>query len=85
LLVCHCAKICDRTVRECIDSGARSVHDVGRACGAGTFCGGCIPTIGALVAGQPSDAGVISLGRARARERAAEHDAPALAADALAS
>ena len=85
MLVCHCAKVCDRTVRECIDSGARSIDDVGRACGAGTFCGGCIPTIGALVAGEPSDAGVISLGRARARDRAPERDAEPLPADALAS
>jgi bacterioferritin-associated ferredoxin len=85
LLVCHCAKVCDRTVRECVDSGARSVEEVGRACGAGTFCGGCIPTIGALVAGEPSDAGVISLGRARGRERTPAQDAPSLPAAALAS
>ena len=75
MLVCHCAKICDRTVRECIDPGARSVDDVGHACGAGTVCGGCLPTIGALVAGESSDAGVISMGRARVRESAPEHDA----------
>jgi bacterioferritin-associated ferredoxin len=85
LLVCHCAKVCDRTVRECIDAGACSVDDVGRACRAGTFCGGCIPTIGALVAGEPSDAGVISLGRARVRERTPQRDSEPLPADALAS
>ena len=81
LLVCHCMKVCDRTIRECVERGARSVEEVGRACQAGTGCGGCHPTIRALVAGEPADAGVISLGRARAREREAE----ALPADALAS
>ena len=74
-------KVCDRTIRECVERGARSVEEVGRACQAGTGCGGCHPTIHALVAGEPADAGVISLGKARARERAPE----ALPADALAS
>ena len=74
-------KVCDRTIRECVERGARSVEDVGRACQAGTGCGGCRPTIHALVAGEPADAGVISLGKARVRERAAE----TLPADALAS
>jgi len=72
LLVCHCRKVCDRTIRECIDRGARSVEDVGQACQAGTACGGCVPTISALVAGEPVDAGVISMGKARVRERAPE-------------
>jgi bacterioferritin-associated ferredoxin len=81
LLVCHCMKVCDRTIRECVERGARSVEDVGRACHAGTGCGGCQPAIRALVAGEPADAGVISLGRARVRE----HDAEAVPADALAS
>jgi bacterioferritin-associated ferredoxin len=72
LLVCHCRKVCDRTIRECIDRGARSVEDVGQACQAGTACGGCLPTINALVAGEPVDAGVISMGRARVRERPTE-------------
>ena len=71
LLVCHCRKVCDRTIRECIDRGARSVDEVGQACQAGTACGGCRPTIGALIAGEPVDAGVISLGRARVREERA--------------
>ena len=82
MLVCHCKKICDRTIRECVERGARSVEDVGRACQAGTGCGGCHATIQALVAGEPADAGVISLGRARVRERAPEQ---LPADDALAS
>ena len=81
MLVCHCKRVCDRTIRECVERGARSVEEVGRACEAGTGCGGCHPTIRALVAGEPADSGVISLGKARAREHAPE----ALPADALAS
>jgi bacterioferritin-associated ferredoxin len=50
VLVCHCKKICDRTIAEAIRAGARSVEDVGQACGAGTACGGCRPAISALVA-----------------------------------
>jgi bacterioferritin-associated ferredoxin len=88
LLVCHCHRVCDRAIRDCIDSGARSLDDIGRACGAGTACGGCTATIGALLAGQPADAGVISLGKARAPQRApAASNVPAADADddALAS
>jgi bacterioferritin-associated ferredoxin len=85
LLVCHCAKVCDRTIRACVDRGARSVDDVGRACGAGTVCGGCRPTIGTLVAGESPDAGVISMGGARVREQAPAREGEPLPADALAS
>ena len=49
MLVCHCRRVCDRTVRECIREGAASVEEVGRACGAGTGCGGCQPTIASLL------------------------------------
>jgi bacterioferritin-associated ferredoxin len=72
LLVCHCRKVCDRTIRECVERGARTLEEIGRACQAGMGCGGCIPTIDALIAGEPADEGVISLGKARSRERAPE-------------
>jgi bacterioferritin-associated ferredoxin len=49
LLVCHCHGIGDRTIRECIRNGARSIDEVSRSCGAGATCGGCRPAIGALV------------------------------------
>ena len=49
MLVCHCHRIGDRTIRECIRNGARTVDEVSRSCGAGTTCGGCRPAIGALV------------------------------------
>ena len=90
LLVCHCHRVCDRVIRECVEGGARSLDDIGRACGAGTACGGCQPTIGALIAGEPADAGVISLGKGRAQRISAVAHADAVAnvdadADAIAS
>ena len=49
MLVCHCQRICDRTIRKSIRDGACSVEEVAEACGAGSRCGGCRPAIGALV------------------------------------
>ena len=49
MLVCHCHRVCDRTIRLCVRVGARSAADVGASCGAGTACGGCKPTIEALL------------------------------------
>jgi bacterioferritin-associated ferredoxin len=49
VLVCHCHRICDRTIRESIREGARSIDEVGEACRAGTSCGGCRPAIGGLL------------------------------------
>jgi bacterioferritin-associated ferredoxin len=50
LLVCHCRRVCDRTIRECIREGAASIDEVGQSCGAGTGCGGCQPRIARLLA-----------------------------------
>lgn len=50
MLVCHCRRINDRTIREAIDAGARTTEDVGDSCGAGTGCGGCKPAVSALLA-----------------------------------
>ena len=49
MLVCHCHRICDRTIRESIRQGARSIDEVGVACRAGTGCGGCRPAIAGLL------------------------------------
>jgi bacterioferritin-associated ferredoxin len=78
-------QVCDRAIRECVDRGARTVDDVGRACGAGVICRGCRPTIEALVAGEPADPGVISLGKARPPRRAPDAAPLVSADDALAS
>ncbi|HTB57573.1 MAG TPA: (2Fe-2S)-binding protein [Polyangia bacterium] len=52
MLVCHCHRICDRTIRESIREGARSIDEVGDACRAGTGCGGCRPAIAGLLQAQ---------------------------------
>jgi NAD(P)H-nitrite reductase large subunit len=52
LLVCHCHRICDRTIRETIREGARSIAEVGASCRAGTGCGGCRPAIAGLLQAQ---------------------------------
>jgi assimilatory nitrate reductase catalytic subunit len=49
MLVCHCKGLSERDVVCAIRSGAGSRHEVGRACGAGTVCGGCRPSIEQLV------------------------------------
>lgn len=58
-------------VLEVIEAGARSVREVGRASGAGTCCGGCRPTIAALleqyVAAHPPDASVVPAAAVPAR------------------
>jgi bacterioferritin-associated ferredoxin len=41
MLVCHCRTVSDREVRAAIASGARTVGEVARECGAGGACGGC--------------------------------------------
>jgi len=72
LLVCHCHEVGDKTVRKCIREGARTVAEIGAACGAGTGCGGCRPTIQELVS-------ALVLPRVAERFECAEPDA-ALAA-----
>jgi bacterioferritin-associated ferredoxin len=57
LLVCHCHRICDRTIRESIREGARSIDEVGASCGAGTGCGGCRPAIAGLLAARGQESG----------------------------
>jgi bacterioferritin-associated ferredoxin len=49
MLICHCNGVSDRTVRRVIRQGARSVSDVGHACGAGTCCQGCSHQIAKII------------------------------------
>jgi len=49
MILCHCMGVSDKSVRHAIQSGASSVRDVARACGAGTGCGGCRPLIQELI------------------------------------
>lgn len=45
MLVCHCRAVNESRIRECIAQGARDETDVADECGAGSHCGGCLPTI----------------------------------------
>ncbi len=45
MYVCLCKAASDRDVKTAIADGARSVDEVGEACGAGTGCGACRPMI----------------------------------------
>ena len=47
--VCHCHAVTDREIRSLVRSGACSPESVGRACGAGTSCGGCLPLVASVV------------------------------------
>ncbi|MFZ4519576.1 MAG: (2Fe-2S)-binding protein [Microthrixaceae bacterium] len=48
-IACSCHGVRDRTVEDAIAAGARSVDHVMDLCGAGTNCGGCVPTIESLL------------------------------------
>ncbi len=50
MLVCHCKRVNDRAIRDAIGAGARCRGAIGRACGAGTGCGGCLPAVDAILA-----------------------------------
>jgi bacterioferritin-associated ferredoxin len=69
MLVCHCHRVTDRTIKDLVKSGCRSGAAVGNACGAGTACGGCSELVELIVrsedrAGPPSS--VPSRGHAEA-------------------
>jgi bacterioferritin-associated ferredoxin len=49
MLICHCKKVTDSTIREAVKNGAQSRGLVGRVCGAGTCCGGCLPAVDEIV------------------------------------
>lgn len=47
--VCNCKAVTDHHIRELLESPfVNTVEDVGRACGAGTGCGGCRDDIARL-------------------------------------
>lgn len=45
MIVCLCHGVRDRDLDAAIASGAATVEEVGRACGAGTGCGACVPDV----------------------------------------
>ena len=56
MIVCHCKAVNDRAIREAIRRGARTPREVALACQAGRRCGGCIPTVRELLAGEDAEA-----------------------------
>lgn len=49
MLVCHCMRVTDRTIRQCVREGARCPEQVAESCFAGAACGGCVPVVEALI------------------------------------
>lgn len=49
MLVCHCKRVSDSQIRAAIEDGASTVRAVSERTGAATCCGGCRPTVAALL------------------------------------
>lgn len=49
MIVCSCHAINDVALETIVDEGARSLREVGDACGAGTDCGKCCRDIAQLL------------------------------------
>lgn len=49
MYACLCRAVTDRSVREAVEAGASTVSAVRATCGAGTGCGGCLPSLRRLL------------------------------------
>ena len=49
MIVCHCFRVSDRTIRRAVAEGACDLASVSRACAAGGGCGGCRPEVADIV------------------------------------
>jgi bacterioferritin-associated ferredoxin len=49
MIVCHCHLVTERRIRQMVREGCSSLTELGRACGAGTSCGGCLPLVCEIV------------------------------------
>lgn len=67
MFICSCRAVSSRTIVAAVAAGATTVDDVGRACGAGTECGSCRPTIAALLEAGPQESGLQEAGTTRSR------------------
>ena len=50
MYVCICAAVTETELQSCIAEGARTVEEIGDACGAGTGCGGCVEHVDVFLA-----------------------------------
>jgi bacterioferritin-associated ferredoxin len=70
MVVCHCLRINDRVISRFTADPAVTTDDITRECGAGGQCGGCRPTIDALLeAARAGGAVTIDTSVARPRRR----------------
>jgi bacterioferritin-associated ferredoxin len=53
--------VSDRTIRAAIREGAETEERVAEMCGAGTCCGGCVPTISELIDAERAEKRCVSL------------------------
>jgi bacterioferritin-associated ferredoxin len=58
MYVCICEGVTDDEVRWAVTCGARTIEDVGEACGAGTCCGSCHDEIDVLLLAAQGPAGL---------------------------
>ena len=49
MYACLCRAVSERNVRAAVADGANTVAEVRAACGAGTGCGGCLPSLRRLL------------------------------------
>lgn len=49
MIVCLCAGSTDHDVQRALDAGAGDLDTIGASCSAGSFCGGCHPSLFALL------------------------------------
>jgi len=62
LIVCHCQGVSDRSIRQAVREGARSVRQAARVCRAGRMCGGCRPVICEIISSESSESAPATLG-----------------------
>jgi len=51
MIVCHCVGVTDGTIRKLIETGATSLPEITRRCGAGRCCAPCREEIASLLEG----------------------------------
>jgi bacterioferritin-associated ferredoxin len=49
MIVCHCHRVCDRTIRAAVRDGACTEEAISESCGAGSMCGGCVPVVTEII------------------------------------
>ncbi|MEZ4741742.1 MAG: (2Fe-2S)-binding protein [Bdellovibrionota bacterium] len=55
MYICLCQALTERQVRQHIESGAQSLHDVQKKCAAGKSCGACVTKLKMLLKQKQAD------------------------------